>query len=467
SHEQLVHRVVETRMPTDFGGEWRLIIFANQVDEFQHVALVKGEIDPEKPVLVRVHSECLTGDCFGISALRGVGTLLRPGDRGVVAAGDGGLGPHSLFRRDRRLFAGSRRGGVRRMSDAPLLACLRCPDRLAGAPPMWVETALRQARRAGLLPWLAFRVGEEARGRLVGAVADQLLAARILAEERRRMTAWEMNRVRRALEGTGIEVILLKGAAYVLADLPVAAGRLPADVDLLLREADLPRAEAALKAHGWGETKADPYDQRYYREWMHELPPLRHHRRLSEVDLHRALLPLTGRLRFDPEPLWGESQPVAGVPEWRVLSPRDMTLHAVIHLFFDSDMALGLRELVVVDGLLRYFGREEGFWPALTARAEALGVVRPLAYALRLSVELLETPVPEAWRGWGEASGWVAWWMGRALRPAAPDVSDAWGAMARRVLFLRGHWVRMPPWLLARHVMVKGRRRWLTHGQIR
>ncbi|GAB0055987.1 Riboflavin biosynthesis protein RibBA [Candidatus Magnetaquicoccaceae bacterium FCR-1] len=65
AHEQLVRRVVETRMPTDFGGEWRLIIFANQVDDFQHVALVKGEIDPEEPVLVRVHSECLTGDVFG------------------------------------------------------------------------------------------------------------------------------------------------------------------------------------------------------------------------------------------------------------------------------------------------------------------------------------------------------------------------------------------------------------------
>ncbi|MBF0189562.1 MAG: bifunctional 3,4-dihydroxy-2-butanone-4-phosphate synthase/GTP cyclohydrolase II [Magnetococcales bacterium] len=65
SHEQLVHRVVETRLPTDFGGEWRLIVFANEVDEFQHVALVKGEINPEEPVLVRVHSECLTGDVFG------------------------------------------------------------------------------------------------------------------------------------------------------------------------------------------------------------------------------------------------------------------------------------------------------------------------------------------------------------------------------------------------------------------
>ncbi|MBF0285683.1 MAG: bifunctional 3,4-dihydroxy-2-butanone-4-phosphate synthase/GTP cyclohydrolase II [Magnetococcales bacterium] len=64
-HERMVHRAVETLLPSNFGGEWRLIVYLNDVDDFQHVALVKGEIDPEQPVLVRVHSECLTGDIFG------------------------------------------------------------------------------------------------------------------------------------------------------------------------------------------------------------------------------------------------------------------------------------------------------------------------------------------------------------------------------------------------------------------
>ncbi|MEO5332568.1 MAG: bifunctional 3,4-dihydroxy-2-butanone-4-phosphate synthase/GTP cyclohydrolase II [Magnetococcus sp. YQC-5] len=64
-HEHLVHRVVETRIPTDFGGDWRLIVFTNDVDDFHHVAMVKGEIVPGESTLVRVHSECLTGDLFG------------------------------------------------------------------------------------------------------------------------------------------------------------------------------------------------------------------------------------------------------------------------------------------------------------------------------------------------------------------------------------------------------------------
>ena len=64
-NEQLVHQAVRTRLPSIYGGEWTLQVFTNDVDDYQHVALIKGEISPEEPVLVRVHSECLTGDLFG------------------------------------------------------------------------------------------------------------------------------------------------------------------------------------------------------------------------------------------------------------------------------------------------------------------------------------------------------------------------------------------------------------------
>ncbi len=64
-HERLVRRGAETVLPTDFGGDFRLIVYENDVDKHNHVALVKGQIDPNEPILVRVHSECLTGDVFG------------------------------------------------------------------------------------------------------------------------------------------------------------------------------------------------------------------------------------------------------------------------------------------------------------------------------------------------------------------------------------------------------------------
>ncbi len=63
--DMLVHREAEARIPTEFAGEFKAVVYTNDVDSHEHLALVKGEIDSDKRVLVRVHSECLTGDVFG------------------------------------------------------------------------------------------------------------------------------------------------------------------------------------------------------------------------------------------------------------------------------------------------------------------------------------------------------------------------------------------------------------------
>jgi 3,4-dihydroxy 2-butanone 4-phosphate synthase/GTP cyclohydrolase II len=62
--ESFVKRVAETVIPTSIAGEFKAVVYENAVDDLLHIAMVKGNIDPEKPVLVRVHSECLTGDIF-------------------------------------------------------------------------------------------------------------------------------------------------------------------------------------------------------------------------------------------------------------------------------------------------------------------------------------------------------------------------------------------------------------------
>jgi 3,4-dihydroxy 2-butanone 4-phosphate synthase/GTP cyclohydrolase II len=64
--ERLVHRVAKTMLPTRY-GEFKLLLYESDIDELPHLALVKGHPSPDKDVLVRVHSECLTGDVFGSS----------------------------------------------------------------------------------------------------------------------------------------------------------------------------------------------------------------------------------------------------------------------------------------------------------------------------------------------------------------------------------------------------------------
>jgi 3,4-dihydroxy 2-butanone 4-phosphate synthase/GTP cyclohydrolase II len=63
--ESLVRRVAVTKLPTSYGSDFTAILYANDIDRMNHIALVKGDITPDDEVLVRVHSECLTGDVFG------------------------------------------------------------------------------------------------------------------------------------------------------------------------------------------------------------------------------------------------------------------------------------------------------------------------------------------------------------------------------------------------------------------
>lgn len=87
--ECLVKRAVEVNMPTEYGS-FRMIAYTNEVDDKEHLALVKGEIRPDEPTLVRVHSECLTGDIFG-SHRCDCGPQLHAALRQIEEAGKGVL----------------------------------------------------------------------------------------------------------------------------------------------------------------------------------------------------------------------------------------------------------------------------------------------------------------------------------------------------------------------------------------
>jgi hypothetical protein len=105
---------------------------------------------------------------------------------------------------------------------------------------------------------------------------------------------------------------VLKGAAYVAAGLPAAAGRLFNDIDLLVPREQLPQAESALMLAGWHASGLSEYDKRYYRRWMHEIPPLQHVQRDTVIDLHHAILPETARYHPDTARLRSRAVAVEG-----------------------------------------------------------------------------------------------------------------------------------------------------------
>jgi 3,4-dihydroxy 2-butanone 4-phosphate synthase/GTP cyclohydrolase II len=89
-HESLIRRAAAATIPTRYGGEFKLIVYENDVDEMKHIALVKGDFDEDDEVLVRVHSECVTGDIFGSERcdcgdqLRRAMSMINDAGKGVI-----------------------------------------------------------------------------------------------------------------------------------------------------------------------------------------------------------------------------------------------------------------------------------------------------------------------------------------------------------------------------------------------
>lgn len=324
------------------------------------------------------------------------------------------------------------------------------------------DLLVRQARHANLLGRLAVLADTlPAREALPEPVRRQLESALVLTRHQRRVVRWEVDRIRRALEHTNIPVVLLKGAAYVMADLPAAQGRLFQDIDIMVPRENLADVETLLRLHGWFVGQVTPYDQKYYRTWMHELPPLRHFKRNTVLDVHHSILPLTARLKPDAARLIEGSLPLAGERDVRVLAPVDMVLHSATHLFHDGELEHGLRDLVDLDSLLRHFATQ-AFWDELPVRARELDLARPLYYALHYTATILSTPVPPGVisalapaRPNPVLSFIMDALFRRALAPDHPSCDDRFTALARGCLYVRSHYLRMPLHLLIPHLLRK------------
>lgn len=351
-----------------------------------------------------------------------------------------------------------------------LVTALRQPERLADLAPGQWDLLIRQARPADLLARIAALAQRaDVWATLPEAPRQHLASARLLAQRQHLELRHEVRHIAQALASAGLPTVLLKGAAYVLEGSDAALGRMVSDVDILVPRERLAAAESALMMAGWVSTHRDAYDQRYYRQWMHEIPPLRHMTRGTVLDVHHAILPLTARFKPDTTALLDASEALDGSGTVRTLSRPDQVLHSAAHLFHEGELEMGLRGLVDLDALLRENAQRPDFWPTLLQRAAQLDLRWPLYQALRYTRLVLQTPVPEpVWHEVSTLSSSPApTWLQdalylRALRPVHASLDDTWTPSARFLLYLRGHWLRMPPGLLALHLLRKALTAWRT-----
>jgi len=322
-------------------------------------------------------------------------------------------------------------------------------DAAALAPREW-DGVIGVARAEAMFATLARHVADSDLPEPVAMLlADQREAAAVAQQH----ALWEAEMARRALAPEGIEFVLLKGTAYAAAGLSCSAGRQIGDLDILVLAHDIRRAENELLEADWEWVKSDPYDDFYYREHMHELPPLIHKARDRMIDVHHTILPKTHRIT--PDALALMSDAVTTDNGFAVLSPADMACHCAAHMLADGDLQGGLRNLWDFHCLTREFAAADpGFWGKLDARADLHGLRAPVHRAARLARDLYGARLPAGW-DWREGSD--SWYRRRLL------ARDDWGrptsVALQQAFYIRSHWLRMPPTMLAGHLWTKWRKR--------
>ncbi len=324
------------------------------------------------------------------------------------------------------------------------------------------ELLLRLARKVKLLGRLATELNKKDLLKKIPMRAANILRSGLIQAKRmQQLTHWELNRICWALQSMDIPIITLKGVAYSLAGLPESAGRTYVDLDIMAPKDVLASVELELNQQGWVCQELSAYDEHYYRVWSHEIPPLTHVEGETEVDIHHTITQPTSGIKINPDVFFEDAVSVEGT-NYKILNPVDMVLHCAVNLFQNNELAGDLRDLLDCHDLLVFFSEKDAlFWEKLIERANQLNLGRPLFYALHFSIMMFKTSAPEKVKNSlnNKPNAVVLWVMNRlvpvALFPLHPDKPSKRDRIARTLLYLRSHWIRMPLYLLLPHLLYK------------
>ncbi len=352
-----------------------------------------------------------------------------------------------------------------------LLAALRDPSLTRSWDlPTW-HRVIQAARAANLMSRLAIALDDAGLlPALPAPVRPHCVAALRLCAHQIEAVRRECRHIARAMEAVGAPVVLLKGAAYAMGGLQAARGRLFGDIDVLVARDSLPRAEAALMQWGWTTGAIDPYDDRYYRQWMHEIPPMMHRARGTLIDVHHNILPSTSRHVPDPSIIFAASTPTEFAP-LSLPSREHMVIHSAVHLFHEGEANNALRDLIDLSCLMTE-SADPDFWSALIRDSAALGLVWPVFLAVRYAKRFLQTDIPDAvLADLHRRSGFGSWrlrWLDTLYLAAflghRSSASTPQAMLLGTALYVRAHALRMPLFQLGAHLSRKAFLRLFKHS---
>lgn len=281
--------------------------------------------------------------------------------------------------------------------------------------------------------------------------------AELIAQKQYHQVHYEARLLQHLLQPVTSHLLFLKGAGYSLTDqAAVGIGRTYSDIDLLVDKQSLQQIEQELCLHGFFAEDLDEYDQKYYRQWSHEIPPLRHGNRGTLLDVHHNLLPLiTGRAP-DITLFFNHTQQTQ--LGFTVFTPAAMFLHSAVHLLLNEEIKHGFRDLTDLYLIVEQYQAAD-FWQELLSLAINSGFTTELFLALRYNQKILNFIVPtyvsdqlQPYQPGKFQLHYLDFIFMHKLKPAHPCIATKADGLADTLLLIRGHYLKMPLWLLIKHL---------------
>jgi len=296
--------------------------------------------------------------------------------------------------------------------------------------------------------------------KLPDRVQHHLNSANIKAERQAKQAKFEAAELAKNLKSIDVNPIFLKGVAYTLLNSVASMGRIYSDMDVLVDKKQLHAIERKLSLYGWFSQKNDDYDQKYYREWAHEIPPLQHGARGTVADIHHNLLPpISGRA---PDIELFTSSLYTTQSNLKTLSKPAMVLHSIIHLFFNEEFSHGFRDLTDLHLLFSEEESNSDFWAQILVLSEQSKFTTELFYAVRYCQKITKTKFPikfidnvKQFQICKIKLRFADFIFCRVLLPSHPSLKIKYSGAASTLALVRAHLLKMPLHILVHHSIHK------------
>ncbi|MFC4700123.1 nucleotidyltransferase family protein [Glaciecola siphonariae] len=284
-----------------------------------------------------------------------------------------------------------------------------------------------------------------------------LLNAKQIADRQKEQVFTEAAELARILSQSVGYLIFLKGAAYSMCAGKLGRGRIYSDIDVLVPKADIDTCEQRLAVAGWIGQEINDYDDKYYRKWAHEIPPMAHGHRGTIIDVHHNIVPVISKSFNDLHILLENTEEI--MPDIHVLSAPAQLVHAAIHLFRNEEYQGAFRD--ITDIYLMLEGQDEQFWLDAFSLAKRIDFLTELQLAVRYCERFfkLKPPAkinlefaPEHNQAFNDFI------FNSVLLPQHSLMTGSHTPLKHFLAMMRGHIVKMPVHILLYHIIVKSYR---------